>query len=142
MRQQMDRTYDHDLRLKDAGNVAASAAGGRVLDLGGPSQKAGGNEPSRVDGCVVLDVTEINVGDGDELYLISIQYSDSADFSGTIVQGQAMQLGGPAVLPKAAGRYEFGITNELNGKCYRYARLFTSVAGTTPGINFRATLYK
>lgn len=130
--------YDTLLQFKDAGLVAASAAAtvsaaAKVLDLG----------LGRVDGNVVIDVTAIEVATGDEVYDIFVQYSNSSTFASGIVSGSALSIGAAVTNIRSAvsttGRYELPFTNVVNNTQYRYARLFTRVAGTiATGINYTA----
>jgi len=132
---------DANLKLKDAGLIAADAAaqvGGvnKILDLGA----------SRVDGTVIVDVTAIEIASNDERYDIGWQLSSKADFADTIVQGPILALGALETLigadaDSAVGRYELPVSNEVNGTVYRYARLYTNVTGTiATGINYSAFL--
>ena len=78
-RNSIDATFDLDLRLKDAGLIAADAAalvGGsaQVLDLGA----------QRFDGRVVVDASAIEVGTGDERYDVHWQLSNSATFASVV----------------------------------------------------------
>ena len=140
-RNQKDQTYDHELRLKDAGLIAADGAaqvGGsdKILDLGA----------SRVDGRVIIDVTAIEVATGDESYRIKTQFSNSATFASGVIGGPQLHLGDSSVLigesaDSVVGRYELPFTNEINGTTYRYMRLYTDVAGTiATGINYVANV--
>lgn len=133
-RNQKDFTYDNALRLKDAGLIAADAAGAIVLDLG----------DARLDGRVIVDVSAIELDAGDEAYRIRTQFSDSATFASGIVNGAELLLGDSSVSLSSAdspvGRYEIPFANEINGVTYRYMRLYTDVAGSTitAGINYAA----
>jgi hypothetical protein len=142
-RQQKDYTFDYELRLKDAGLIAASAAaqvGGaaKILDLG----------LARVDAVVLVDTTAVEVATGDERYLIMAQFSNSASFASGVVNGPALNLGDSSVTlasadSGAAERHELKVTNEINGTLYRYMRLYTVVQGTiATGINYTANLMK
>jgi len=141
---QIDFTPDAEFLMKDAGLVAADAAAtvaasAKIVDLG----------LARFDGRVILDVTAIEVADGDELYRIKWQLSNSATFaSGIVGQGQ-IDLGnqvasgrvGESNTDSVVGRYEFGVCNEVVGTLYRYARIYTDVTGTiATGINYTARL--
>lgn len=139
-RNSKDWTFDYDLRLKDAGLVAADAAaqvGGadKILDLG----------ESRVDGRVIVDISAIEVADNDEAFFIICQFSDSATFASGIVNGTCLPTGTLEVVKSSAdtavGRYELPFTNEINGTIYRYMRLYTEVQGTVgTGINYVANV--
>jgi len=137
-RNQKDFTFDYELRLKDAGLIAADAAaqvGGvdKILDLGA----------GRVDGRVIADITACEAASNDERYLIKTQFSNSATFASGVVGGPALDVGALEVtkdtVDTAVGRYELPFTNELNGTVYRYMRIFTEVQGTiATGINYVA----
>lgn len=139
-RNQRDRMLDGDLILKDAGLVAADAAatvGGSaaVLDLG----------DVRMDGVVQIDATAIEVASNDELFLITAQFSDSSTFASGILNGPTYALGAFEISKQSAdsatGRYEMGVSNEINGTTYRYMRLYTECQGSiATGINYSARL--
>lgn len=141
-RQQKDATYDHATLLKDAGAVTSSAAAevasaARVLDLG---------MDSRVDGRVIADITAITTAAADQVYGIEFQVSNSATFASGVVVAASLRVGhatavGGSSNTAAPARLELGVTNEVNGVRYRYARAFTRVAGTgSPSINYTAHL--
>jgi hypothetical protein len=139
-RNQKDFTYDHATIMKDAGLVAASAAAevssvAKVLDLG----------LARVDARVVVDIAAIEVASGDEKYEIEVQVSNSATVASGIFIAASLKLGDSSVSNESAdtavGRREIAFTNEINGTTYRYARLYTRIAGTiATGINYEAAL--
>lgn len=138
-RNRKDFTFDYDLRLKDAGLIAADdimQVGGadRILDLGS----------SRFDGRVIIDATAVEVASGDEAYEIVLEFSTSSTFASTIVQGPKFTLGDAAATvmlaadtDNGAGRYELHFTNEQNGVIYRYMRAQLDVSGAiATGANF------
>lgn len=136
-------TFDYDLRLKDAGLIAAddiAQVGGsdQILDLGA----------SRVDGRVIIDATAVEVASGDERYDIGLQFSASSTFASGVVQGPIQPLGDAATLVSAdtdngTGRYELPFTNEINGTVYRYMRMVIDVTGTiATGVNFTANVVR
>lgn len=141
-RNQKDFTFDYDLRLKDAGLIAAddvAQVGGvdRVLDLG----------QGRFDGRVIVDVTALEIASNDERYILQTQFSDVADFSTgspAIQNGTALQLGATEIVDgddSPVGRHELPFTNEIDGTVYRYMRLWVQVEGTiATGINFVANV--
>lgn len=128
--------YDVALLMKDAGLVAASAAAqvsssNKILDLGA----------ARVDARVIVDITVIEVATGDEKYEIEVQVSNSSSFASGIFVAGCLKTGDSTVNGESAdtavGRREIAFTNEINGTTYRYARLYTRVAGTVAtGINY------
>lgn len=132
--------FDANLEFKDAGLVAASAAAtvdgsAKVVDLGTGFFKAD----------MVVDISAIEVATGDENYRIAVQLSDNSDFStGAEVEGASIDVGDSSTTlgdtDDAAGRRVFTFDNRgADGTTYRYARVYTTVAGTiATGINFTA----
>ena len=137
-RNQKDFTYDNSTLMKDAGLVAASAAAtvassAKQLDFGA----------ARVDGRVIIDATAIEVDTGNEKYEIEVQVSNTSGFGAGIFIAAMLKLGHSSVSNESAstatGRREIAFTNEINGTVYRYARLYTRIAGTiATGINYSA----
>lgn len=131
-------TFDSDLEFKDAGLVAASAAAqvdsaAKIVDLGTGLFRAD----------MVIDVSAIEIASNDELYTISFQVSSSATFASAIAEICTLNLGANEVLTgdidSTATRYVLPVHNEYLGTVYRYARLYTTVAGTiATGINYIA----
>lgn len=131
-------TFDANLEFKDAGLVAASAAAtvdsaAKIVDLG----------EGLFSGDMVIDVTAIEIASNDERYDIVVQLSDSSSFASGIVDGPTLALGAHETLPgdtdSATGRFILPFRNELNGTWYRYARIYTVVAGSiATGINYSA----
>ena len=71
----------------------------------------------------------------------------SATFASTIEEVAVIELGANEVLrgdqDSTTGRYILPVRNEINGTVYRYARVYTVVAGTiATGINYKAFLAK
>ena len=141
-RNQKDATFDYLLRLKDAGDVVASAAAqvssaDKILDMGA----------QRFDGRVIVDISACEVATGNEKYQIMVQGSTSATFASGVWNLGALVLGDSSVsletVDTAATRHqEIAFCNEVNGTLLRYIRLYTFVAGTidTTGINYTANL--
>lgn len=132
--------YDSTLIMKDAGLVAASAAGtvasaAKVANVG----------EGRVDARLVLDVTAIEVASNDELYSVAIQGSTSASFASGIEELAVVNLGAAEVIggdsDSTVGRYEIPFSNVKAGVTYPYLRVYTTVAGTVAtGINYVARI--
>lgn len=135
-------TFDADLEFKDAGLVDASAAAqvdsaAQVIDVGTGFFK----------GCMIIDVSALEIGSDDEIYDIVVQGSSDDDF-GTdtnIVELAAISLSAKEVKrtdsdkDDSTGRYKIYFDNENNGTFYPYLRLYTVVDGTiTDGINYSA----
>lgn len=134
-------TFDADMEFKDAGLVAASAAANvdgaaKVVDLG----------TGHFKGQMILDVSALEIASNDETYDIVIQGSpDSAFTAATSVEFCALHLGAKEIKrtdtdkDDATGRFKLYFDNENNGTYYRYARIFTVVAGSiATGINYTA----
>lgn len=133
-------TFDAATELKDAGVIASSAAAqvdsaDKILDLGS----------GLVEAAVVVDVSEIEVATGNEKYELEFQLSSSATFASDVVCAQLLKLGDSTVngssADTAVGRYILPVRNEWNGTVYRYARMYTRIAGTiATGIGYTAWL--
>lgn len=131
-------TFDADLEFKDAGLVAASAAAqvdaaAKIVDMG----------TGLFEGKMIIDVSAIEIDTNDEVYNICVQLSSSATFASTIVCAAKLELGANEVLngdqDSTTGRYKLYFDNEYDGTYYRYARVYTVVAGTiATGINYTA----
>ena len=145
-RNQIDRAFDYDMLMRDAGLAAADEWAevdgvDKVIDLGGAS---------RIDGVVIIDISAIEVDTTDELYDIIIQGSASSTFASGIQNLGCLQLGagaahvtyGSGAATDTVGHYELPFTNEQNGTSYQYLRLFTIVVAATVGINYTAHLAK
>ena len=134
--------YDSNLELKDAGLVAADAAGtvdgeAKIVELG----------EGLVEGKMVVDVTALEIASNDEAYRISLQGSTESDFSDTIEELASLDLGAAEVLPgdvdSTIGRYTVPFRTERNGTVYPYVRVYTETTGTiATGINFSAYMAK
>lgn len=134
-------TFDADLEFKDAGLVAASAAAtvdssAQVIDLGTGVFK----------GMMIIDVSALEIASNTEIYDIVIQGSPDSTFTAaTIAELAAINLSAKEVKrtdcdkDDAVGRYKIYFDNEQNGTYYRYARVYTVVAGDiATGINYTA----
>lgn len=141
-------TYDASQLMKDAGAITASAAAtvaaaAKVFDTqGGVSTNTG---PALFKGVLIADVSAIDVSSADEVYDLIIQGSDSSTFASGIENLAQVNLGAAATRDGGAqvstvGRYELFFTNEQNGVNYRYLRVYTKAAGTTPSINYTALI--
>lgn len=129
-------TYDDDLKLQDAGLVAASANGDYIVDLG----------DGLFDGFAVIDVSAVEVADGDEIYDIYLEGSSVAAMTSASVALAQQRMGNatdPADADTGVGRFAVPVRNEQNGVLYRYVRLRFVIAGTiATGINTVAFLAK
>lgn len=135
-------TFDADLEFKDAGLVAASAAAtvdstAKVVDVGTGLFK----------GCMIIDVTALDIDGNNEIYDIIVQGSPVAAFTAaTSAELAAISLSAKEVKRSdcdkddAVGRYKVYFDNENNGTEYRYLRIYTVCAGAgiSTGINYSA----
>lgn len=136
------RTFDAALLLKDSYAVAATSAAGQVggqnkiIDLGS----------GWVHGFVRYEVSAMDVATGDEIYTLSLEFSNSSTFASGIVRGAEIQVGDAVPLAGDidvdAGRYEQPFTNEYDGVLYRYVRTYTNAAITGSSITHTAALFK
>jgi len=136
-------TYDVNLKMKDAGLIAADAAAqvaaaDKILDMG----------DGLFEGELVIDITAVEIASNDERYDICWQVSDSATFASGVHNAAVLPTGALETLiggdtDTAVGRYVLGVRNELNGTYYRYARVYTNVTGAiATGINYSAFVAK
>ena len=141
-KKRLQGTFDSSLEFKDAGLVAASAAAtvdgdAQVIDAGTGLFK----------GCMILDVTALEIASNDEIYDIVVQGSSDDDFgtAANIRELAAINLSAEEVKrtdcdeDDSTGRYKIYFDNEHNGTFYRYLRLYTVVDGAIDtGINYSA----
>jgi hypothetical protein len=134
-------TFDADLEFKDAGLVAASAAAqvdsaAKYVDVG----------TGHFKGCMIIDVSALEIASNDEIYDIVIQGSPDTDFTAaTLVELCQLSLSAAEVKrtdcnkDDTTGRYKLYFDNENDLTYYRYLRVYTVVAGTiATGINYTA----
>jgi hypothetical protein len=134
--------FDANLELKDAGLVAADAAGqvdavDKIVDVG----------TGLFRGVAVIDVTAIEIASNDEVYKISIQGSSSSTFASDIVDLGELSIGALEVIggdvDSTTGRYEVPFSNRQNNIYYRYIRLYSDVSGAiATGANYSAFVSK
>jgi hypothetical protein len=130
-------TFDAALLLEAsaAHTTAQTDVGATILDIGA----------GFACGCLIVDVTAIDVASTDEFYTISLEGSNVAAMTSGSVELAVIRLGNttaPGDADTAVGRFTVPFRNEQNGTIYRYVRLSTVVAGTTPSITFSAWLAK
>jgi len=133
-------TSDSLLTMKDAGLVAATAAA--QVDGEDHIEDAGAGF---VEGHLVIDISAIEVADGDERYDIVLQGSSESDFASSYCDLVAVALGASAVInmdsDTTTGRIVLPFDNEFMETVCQYLRLYTVVAGTiAAGINYRARI--
>ena len=133
-------TFDKELQLRaDGAAITATETSSTILDLGA----------GLLDAYVVFDVTALDVTTGDESYKFMLEFSPDAAFgtAGNIRVVAQLHIGGatatsPNGAADAIGRFVLPFRNERNGTTYRYARLYTLIAGTSPSIDFGAFIAK
>jgi hypothetical protein len=134
------RTYDAATLIRAAAAaLTATETGALILDVGNGLQ----------DADLVVDITAIDTVTGDESYAFILEGSPDAAF-GTAANIKVMaelRIGGATgVAPNGAadtvGRFIIPFRNERNGVTYRYLRLYTAIAGTTPSVTFSAFVAK
>ena len=133
-------TYDEALKIRaDGAAITSTETGSIILDLG----------PGLVEGYLVLDITALDVTTGDEAYSFMLEGSPDAAFgtAGNIRVVSELRVGGatftaPNGAADAVGRFVIPFRNERNGTIYRYARLYTLLAGTSPSVDFSGFLAK
>jgi len=135
-------TFDANLEFKDAGLVAASAAAtvdsaAKVIDVG----------EGLFRGCMIIDVTALEIASNTEIYDIIVQGSTVAAFATdtAIAELAALNLSAAEVKRSdcnkddSTGRFKLYFDNENDGTYYRYLRVYTAVAGdVATGINYTA----
>lgn len=135
-------TFDAEMEFKDAGLVAASAAAtvdsaAKVIDVG----------TGLFRGCMIVDVSALEIASNTELYDIIVQGSTVAAFATdtAIAELAAINLSAAEVKRSdcnkddGTGRFKIYFDNENNGTFYRYLRVYTVVAGdVATGINYTA----
>ena len=133
-------TYDNALLVRAAAaNITSTETGSLIVDLGA----------GLVEGHLILDVTTQDATTGDEAYTFMLEGSPDAGFgTASNITVLAMQRTGgatgatPLGTADTAGRYTVPFRNERNGVTFRYVRLYTLLAGTTPILAFTGWLAK
>jgi hypothetical protein len=133
-------TYDDALKIRASTTaITATETGSLILDVG----------TGLVDGYLVLDIATLDVVTGDEAYSFMLEGSPDAAFgtAGNIRVVAELRVGGatfttPNGAADAVGRFVIPFRNERNGTTYRYLRLYTLIAGTSPSTTFTGWLAK
>ena len=134
-------TYDNALLIRALGAaITATETGSVILDVGDAMFK----------GDLVIDYSAMDAVTGDEAYTFMLEGSPDAAFgtAANITVVAMQRIGGATgaapvgTADPAAGTITVPFRNERNGVVYRYLRLYTLIAGTTPSIVFRAFLGK
>ena len=126
--------FDTKLILKAAGLVAASA-NGTGIEVG----------EGKFNARMVVDVSAIEIADGDEKYVLHLVGGDDSSFTNSTSLG-SIELGASTSgiegnVDSEVGRFEIPVSNVKGGVIYPHVRLRTVVSGTiAAGINFSAYL--
>lgn len=151
MTQNLDRTLDVSMRLKDSGAAVTSdtlaTVGGSTatLDLGA----------AHFQGDLVVDMeATVDTTTGDEYYRLQLIGCNTEAFTTTaIVVLATLELGDATQLAGAVGgvdtdkgtsgdRYIVPFSNQIMNTYFRYVRLVANVSGTTPSIDYTAFVAK
>lgn len=135
-------TFDAATELKDAGAVAANGPGmvsgaPRVVNVG----------VGLLSAVLVIDVNALDITTGDEGYVITLQGSTSATFASD-VQNLVIHRAGDSTttgetVDSAIGRKTIPFMNQgRNGEPLPYLRVYATVSGTTPSLDYRAWITK
>lgn len=134
-------TYDNATLIRaTAAAITATETGSIILDVGAAMFK----------GDLVINYSGLDVATGDEAYTFMLEGSPDATFgtAGNITVCAMQRIGGATgatpvgTADAAAGTITIPFRNERNGVVFRYLRLYTLVAGTSPSIVFTAFLGK
>lgn len=142
--------FDKLTELKDdAGAITASAAAqvatvNQILDMGERTYPDG-ELASYFEADIVLDISAIDFGTGDETYQILVQGSNSSTFASGVVNMAATVFGDAvngANDDVVVGRRVLHVNNEVADVRFRFLRLFSVLGGTSPSITYAAYLTK
>ena len=139
------RSYNLDAALQLHNNGQQTVTGAGVVD-GGAKIVDLGSETANFSGVLLVNIDDIEIGDGDENYAFALQASNEPDLSGERVVVARAEFGSSATMGGTnqntePGRYEIPFFNSLNGKPYRYLRLEVTVTGTVDtGIDYFARI--
>lgn len=140
-------TTDPDMKLTDAALITSSTAGtvggvAREIDFG---LDASSKMPTPLfRGDMVVDVNAIEVDSSNEVCGLEWQLSDTAGFGSGVFIQSVHRIGDTVATFESAdtvlGRKVIPVSNEINGRTYRYGRLYRRIAGTI-GTGFNVTAY-
>ena len=120
------------LTVLEDGAAAKTASGAGQVDGSAKELDVGSARLPR-EAAVEIDVTAMDVADGDETYFIKIEGTNTAGFGGTVVQLAEIEITG-------TGKYILPVANEQADTVYQYLREYHTIAGTSPSLTFTARL--
>ncbi len=124
--------YDASMLLHDGAAAVTSSAAGVVASAAKVFDTESTTTPvGRFPVAVVINISALDVADGNETYDLIFEGSNSATFA-----SGNQQLG--SIVVGATGRYTILADNEQGGTVYRYFRIRAALAGTTPSITYVA----
>ena len=132
--------FDAELNFHDTATAITSDDAGQV---GGVDKIVDLVGTGFTKGIMRINVSDINIADGDENYKLRIQGSNTSDFSSGVVNLAVLEIGhastlGTATENSTAGTYYVAFANELAGTGYQYARIILDGAGTSFSITYEA----
>jgi len=135
-------TFDKALDLKEPGVIN----GNGTTQINGQDQTIDlGSTTATFSGVVLFDISEIDIGNGDEAYVFVLEGSNTDDFADR-EQLAIKEFGAQAALTSGTktttpGRYEVPFFNEQDGAKYQFLRLRYFTEGQAdPGINCTARI--
>ena len=136
-------TLDADKILHDGAVLAADSPGEiatveKVVDFGATASGTSVENTAFGKYDMVVDVRAVESGTADEGYQFIFQLSDTADFTGVVVNRAVVSVGVDGGLlatsgaddDYALGRRVVGVDNEHAGTIYRYGRVLIVIVGT------------
>jgi len=132
--------FDTGYILKDAGQVTSSGYG--TVDAAAQVAEL---SDGLVRGNMIVDVSQMALGDSDELYQIHLMGGDDESFTNEVALA-TLELGAKEQIEdnkdSKLGRYVVPFQNEKYGVVYPYVRVRHAIGGTSPAINYEARLEK
>ena len=130
--------FESNLRLKDHGAVSASGYG----TVGGEAEVLNvGN--ALVVGSIVFDIFKIDVPTNDEKYVLHVLGGDDESFTNEVSLA-CLELGAAEVVEGSGdsvrARYVLPFSNEKAGTIYPYLRVRHVISGSSPRINYKASI--
>ena len=127
VKKRMIAAFPLDILLLFGESIVKTASGvvGNVVDLKG----YGFGQFS-----TVLDILASDDADADETYVLTLELSDDEAFTAPVEYSSRTLVAG------ALGRQFFPANNQIDATMYRYARINSTLGGTTPSLTVTAFL--